>query len=133
MSIPLFACRRGTATASVPSAAGATYEWTAEGATIIEGAGTPLVRNVRWSPSTIKAGGTATLSFDSSGYLQKTFRTTLPDARSAELGAWTCSNTYCSATFTDKKGAGSIPATITWAAECAAGDQSLSSTLTITP
>ena len=43
MAAPLFGCERGTATASVPLLAGATYAWTAEGATITAGAGTNRV------------------------------------------------------------------------------------------
>ena len=43
MSAPLFGCERGTATASVPLLDGATYAWTAEGATITAGAGTNRV------------------------------------------------------------------------------------------
>lgn len=40
MSAPLFACKRGTATATVPPSEGATYHWTVEGATLVQGNGT---------------------------------------------------------------------------------------------
>jgi hypothetical protein len=40
MIAPLFGCERGSATASVPLLDGATYAWTAEGATITAGANT---------------------------------------------------------------------------------------------
>ncbi len=40
---PLFACAEGTGTAGVPVTAGATYSWSAEGAAIVDGAGTPRV------------------------------------------------------------------------------------------
>lgn len=43
MRIPAFACPSGTTAASVPAIEGATYTWTAEGAAILEGAGTPRV------------------------------------------------------------------------------------------
>lgn len=41
--MPSFACHNGVATAWVEAADGATYEWTAEGATIVSGAGTSRV------------------------------------------------------------------------------------------
>ena len=40
---PLFACKAGRGTAAVPVVEGATYSWSVEGASIIEGAGTPRV------------------------------------------------------------------------------------------
>lgn len=40
MSVPLFACKRGTASAAVPDSPGASYNWTLEGATLISGDGT---------------------------------------------------------------------------------------------
>lgn len=40
MDAPLFVCRRGTATASVPQLPGATYTWTVEGAALVSGADT---------------------------------------------------------------------------------------------
>ena len=43
MSVPLYACERGTATASVNPVEGATYAWTAESATITGGQGTSRV------------------------------------------------------------------------------------------
>jgi hypothetical protein len=44
MSAPLFACEHGVATASVPQLERSTYAWTAEGATIAEGANTSRVK-----------------------------------------------------------------------------------------
>jgi len=41
--VPLLACRFGTAEAQVEPIAGATYAWSAEGATIVSGNGTPSV------------------------------------------------------------------------------------------
>lgn len=43
MAVPLFACKSGVATASVPPVAGAAYLWTAEGATITSGGETNRV------------------------------------------------------------------------------------------
>jgi PKD domain-containing protein len=43
MAVPLFACERGSASASVNPVNGATYAWSAEGATITSGQGTPRV------------------------------------------------------------------------------------------
>lgn len=43
MSVPLFACRRGTATAAVPNIPGASYSWVVEGATLVSGAGTSRI------------------------------------------------------------------------------------------
>lgn len=43
MAIPLYACERGIASASVRPIDGATYLWSAEGATITGGDGTPRV------------------------------------------------------------------------------------------
>lgn len=55
MNAPLFGCERGSATASVPLLDGATYAWTAEGATITGGAGTNRVS------ATLGEGGSAKL------------------------------------------------------------------------
>jgi hypothetical protein len=44
MSVPLFGCERGTAAASLPAIGGATYAWTAQGANIVAGQGTPSIR-----------------------------------------------------------------------------------------
>lgn len=43
MAVPLFACERGSASASVNPVNGATYAWSVEGATITSGQGTPRV------------------------------------------------------------------------------------------
>jgi hypothetical protein len=43
MAVPLFACKSGVATAAVEAVDGASYQWNAQGATILEGAGTHRV------------------------------------------------------------------------------------------
>ncbi len=43
MAVPLYACASGVATASVGLSQGASYQWFAQGATILEGMGTNLV------------------------------------------------------------------------------------------
>jgi len=43
MFAPLFACKSGTGSVAVPVVQGATYSWSAEGAAIVGGAGTPRV------------------------------------------------------------------------------------------
>jgi hypothetical protein len=51
---PLFACANGTGTAGVPSVAGATYSWSAEGAAIADGAGTSRVSLAFGQPGDVK-------------------------------------------------------------------------------
>jgi hypothetical protein len=40
LSLPLYGCKRGTVTAAVPEFAGASYNWSIEGANLVSGAGT---------------------------------------------------------------------------------------------